>query len=65
MLNIELVEQKRSEHHYSQRQMAKLLGYDSHAAYQRKVKGERQFTIEDIVKICNLFQLEPNDLIIM
>ena len=65
MANTKLIEQLRIQHGYTQEQMARLIGYDSQAAYSRKIKGIRQFTIEDIVKICNLFQLEPNDLIIM
>jgi transcriptional regulator with XRE-family HTH domain len=63
MINVELIEQLRKEHGYSQRQMAKLMGYDSHAAYNRKINGERAFLIEDIIILCKLYQLEPNDLI--
>ncbi len=65
MVDIKKIETKRAEYHYSQRQMAKLMGYETHATYQRKIKGERQFTVEDIVKLCEIFQLELNDLIIL
>ena len=65
MVNIQLIEQKRLEHGYNQEQLARLMGYESHTAYYCKVKGKRQFSIEDIVKICKLFQLELNDVIMM
>ncbi len=65
MVNIELIEQLRTEHGYSQRQMAKLMGYESHAAYNRKINGERAFLIEDIIAICKMFMIEPNELIII
>ena len=65
MINVELIEAKRAEHQYSQKQMGNFLGYESHTAYQRKIKGTRDFSIEDIVKLCNLFQLELSDLIII
>ncbi len=65
MVNVKLIEQLRTEHNYSQEQMAKLIGYESDAAYNRKIKGKRDFSIEDIVKLCKLFQLELSDLIIL
>ena len=65
MVNIKLIEEKRAEYAYSQEQIAKLLGYESHTAYNRKIKGKREFSIEDVVKICKLFQLELNDVIMM
>ena len=65
MVNTELLEQKRAEHSYSQGQVAKFMGYESHTAYQRKIAGTRDFTVEDIVKICKLYQLELSDVIMM
>lgn len=65
MVNIELLEQKRAEHSYSQGQVAKFMGYESHTAYQRKITGARDFTIADITNLCKLFQVELSDLIIM
>lgn len=65
MVNIKLIEEKRAEYAYSQEQIAKLLGYESHTAYNRKIKGKREFSIEDIAKLCSLFSLTPNDLIMM
>lgn len=65
MVNIKLIEEKRAEHGYSQDYLAEQLGYTSHVAYSRKVSGQRQFSIEDVVKICKLFNLELNDVIMM
>lgn len=65
MVNIKLIEELRKKHHYSQEQVAKLLGYESRTAYNYKIKGARDFSIEDIVKLCNLFQLQVNELIII
>ena len=64
MVNIKLIEEKRAEHGYSQDYLAEQLGYTSHVAYSRKVSGQRQFSIEDIAKLCSLFSLTPNDLIL-
>lgn len=65
MVNIKLIEEKRAEYSYSQEQMGKFLGYESHTAYNRKIKGTRDFSIEDVVKICKLFELELSDVIMM
>lgn len=65
MVNIARIESLRKQHGYSQEQMGQFLGYESHNAYGRKVRGKRDFSIEDIIAICNLFQLTPNDLIIL
>ena len=65
MVNVELIEQLRKEHGYTQEQLAIKLGYNSKATYNLKIKGSRQFSVEDVVNICKVFQLEPNDLIKM
>lgn len=65
MVNIELIEKSRKQHGYSKEKMSSLMGYEAKATYTKKSIGIRQFTIEDIVKICKLFNLELADLIIM
>ena len=65
MVDINKIEELRIKHGYSQEQMAIKLGYGAKSTYNGKIKGIRQFTIEDIVKICKLFMIEPNDLIVM
>ena len=63
MVNINLVESLRKQHGYNQETFAKMLGYESRTAYNTKIKGKREFSITDIVAICKIFSLEPNDLI--
>lgn len=65
MININLIEQLRKQHGYSQAQMGEFLGYESHTAYGRKVRGTRDFSIDDVIKLCKLFSLTPNELIVL
>ena len=65
MVNIQLVEELRLSHGYNQEQLAIKMGYNNKSTYNCKIKGSRQFTIYDVVKLCEIFQLEPNDLIII
>jgi transcriptional regulator with XRE-family HTH domain len=63
VVNIEKVERLRIQHGYTQEQIAIMMGYQGDTSYNSKAKGKRQFTVEDVVKLCGIFQLEPNDLI--
>ena len=63
MVDINKIETLRKQHGYTQEGLATLMGYGSKSTYNCKVKGVRQFTVEDVAKLCNIFQLEPNDLI--
>ena len=65
MINTQLIEELRIKHGYSQGQIAKLLGYDTHSAYSKKIKDAKRFTVEDVVKLCNLFMTEPNQILII
>lgn len=65
MINIQLIEELRIQHGYSQEQFATILGYGSKSTYNCKIKGSRQFSVEDVINICKEFQLQPNDLIII
>lgn len=65
MVNIQLVEELRLSHGYNQEQLAVKMGYNNKSTYNCKIKGSRQFTVEDIVKLCTIFQLKPNDLIVI
>lgn len=62
MVDIDKIELLRHQHGYTQEGLATLMGY-AKTTYNCKVRRARQFTVEDIVKLCNIFQLEPNDLI--
>ena len=65
MVNIQLIEELRIEHGYTQEQIAIKLGYGSRSTYNCKIKGLRPFTVEDVVNVCKIFNLQPNDLIVM
>lgn len=65
MVNNQLIEQLRTQHGYNQEQLAIKMGYSNKSTYNSKIKGSRPFTINDVVKLCEIFQLEPNDLIII
>ena len=63
MVNYKLIEELRINHGYTQGQLATMMGYSNRTTYNSKIKSARPFTVEDIVKLCTIFQLEPNDLI--
>jgi transcriptional regulator with XRE-family HTH domain len=62
MLNVQLVESLRLSQGYSQEALSEKMGY-THSVYGKKVRCVRKFTIEDIAKLCKIFNVEPNDLI--
>lgn len=63
-INIELMEQLRKEKGLSMYKIAEMIGYKSEAAYQHKIKGRRKFTIEDLLKISLILNVDLNNLII-
>lgn len=65
MVNNKLIEELRIQHGYNQEQLAIKMGYGNKSTYNSKIKGSRPFTVEDIVKLCTIFQLKPNDLIVI
>lgn len=65
MVNIQLIEELRLSHGYNQEQLAVKMGYNNKSTYNCKIKGKRQFTVDDVVKLCEIFQVELNELIIM
>lgn len=65
MVNVELIEQLRKSHGYTQKQMGVAIGCKSKTAYQNKINGSVRWNISDISAICRLFSLEPNDLILI
>lgn len=52
---------KRVEYGYTQEKLAKLLGLD-HTTYSYKERGERNFTIEEVVKLMTLFNCKFEDI---
>ncbi len=65
MVDIKKVEQLRLQHGYNQEQLAIMMGYQGSSSYNSKAKGKRQFTVEDVVKLCKIYNVELNELIVM
>lgn len=65
MVDIKKVEELRMQHGYTQEQLAIMMGYQGDTSYNSKAKGKRKFTVEDVVKLCKIYNVELNDLIIM
>ncbi len=52
----------RKEKKYSQEDIARMLDI-SLRNYHRKEKGENQFTVSELEKICNYLDIEPKELL--
>ncbi len=65
MLNTTFIEQLRQNQGYTQEQIAIMLGYNTQAAYSKKIKDAKRFTIDDIIALCRIYNVEPNQLIII
>ncbi len=65
MVDINKIEELRIEHGYTQEQVAIMMGYQVKSAYNGKVKNTRKFSIEDIVSLCKIYNVELNELIIL
>lgn len=57
LVNIELIRKTRLKKKISTEKMSKLMGYKGDNAYFRKENGDRNFSIEDIVKISSILEL--------
>lgn len=62
-INIELIEQLRKQRGYSMEQMAAKLNYNSRATYCNKVNGHRNFTLNDLLIVSMIFDIELSELI--
>lgn len=62
-INIELMEHLRKKMGISMSKVAEMIGYKSEAAYQHKIKGRRNFTIEDLYKISLILKVDLNRLL--
>ena len=65
MVNIVRIEELRMEHGYTQEQVAIMMGYQVKSAYNGKIKNVRKFSVEDIVKLCKIYNVELSELIIL
>jgi DNA-binding Xre family transcriptional regulator len=65
MVNTELLESLRAEKGLTCEDIAFSLGYACRSAYCKKLYNRgSKFTLQDIMKLCKIFNLEPNDLLI-
>ena len=64
MVNIKVIKEKRQQLGYSQQYMAQILGEKSKSTYCRKENGMHEFSVKDIVKLCDVFRCDLCDLII-
>lgn len=62
-VNIELIEQLRKQRGYSMEQMAAKLNYNSRATYCNKVNEHRSFTLNDLLIVSMIFDIELSELI--
>lgn len=61
MINIELLEELRMNQGISLETLSEKMGY-THSVYGKKLK-KKKFTVDDVIKLCTIFGIEPNDLI--
>lgn len=62
MINNALIESKRKELRYTNKDLALALGYKTEAAVRRKIKGERNWSASDIQKLTEIFDVTYEDL---
>lgn len=63
-VNIELIEQLRKQRGYSMEQMAAKLNYNSRATYCNKVNEHRSFTLNDLLIVSMIFDMELSELVV-
>ena len=65
MVNKLVLEQLRIENDFSCEELAQRMGYAGRSSYHKKIKNkDSKFTLEDVMKLCEIFGVEPNDLLI-
>ena len=63
-INIKLIEQLRKEKGYRREYIAKCLGYKTVGAYTHKVNDIRPFTVQDLIKLSTLYDIDLKELFI-
>lgn len=53
----------RLKHNYSQKYVAKQLGYKSANAVWHKENGYNNYNVEDLKALCKLYNINPNQLL--
>ena len=65
MINTQLIEELRTKNGYTMLELAIKMGYQSKTAYQHKLKANARWNTDDIIAICKIFNVTPNQLIII
>lgn len=63
-VNVKLIEENRIKNGYSLQEFSEALGYKGRCTYGGKRLGHKKFTLEDIMTISKLLNLQLDDLII-
>lgn len=65
MVNKLVLEQLRLENDFSYEEISLRMGYANRSSYCKKINGKGSvFTLKDIMKLCDIFGVEPNDLLV-
>ncbi len=65
MINTQLIEELRTKNGYTMLDLAIKMGYQSKTAYQCKLKASTKWSANDIISICSIFNVEPNQILII
>ena len=63
-VNVNLIEAYRKENKLTMADLGYAMGFKGAKTYAFKKYGYRNFTLKDIYKLCEIFDLDPDDLII-
>ena len=65
MVNTIALERLRIENDFSYEEISYRMGYAHKGSYGKKLRNKGSvFTLKDIMKLCEIFGVEPNDLLI-
>lgn len=65
MVNTIALERLRIENDFSYEEISHRMGYAHKSSYSKKLRNKGSiFTLQDIMKLCEIFGVEPNDLLI-
>ena len=65
MVNTQLIEELRARQGYTMLDLAIKMGYQSKTAYQCKLKSNTKWSANDIIALCKIFNVEPNQILII
>lgn len=65
MVNKVVLERLRLENDFTYEDVATRMGYAHKTSYYKKLNNRGSvFTLKDVMKLCEIFDVEPNDLLI-